>query len=498
MKDQKPIIKLDKITKIYGTFKALDSVSFDLYPGEIHCIVGENGAGKSTLIKSLSGAINPEGGDVYLFSEKPVKDMTPRKGIEKGISTIYQDAELVDTLTAADNIFLGDERVSRVPFVIDVPSQEKRVQKIVDEMNLKLPVNSLAASLSASQRQMLQIVKAIYKKAKVIVMDEPTSSLGLEETRSLMDLVKRLKEQGMGIIYISHYLEEVFKIADRITILRDGRNVGTYGINELSESEIIRQMVGRDASMFFSRRKVEIGEEKVRIEDYSKEGVVQAISFSVNSGEIFGIGGLVGSGRSEFAHLLFGSDKADSGRLLMDGRDLMIKSPKDAIKKGVCFITEDRKKLGMLPGRNIIENIVVVHNENYHGPILDHQEETKLANEIIDKLSIVVSSRDQLVEELSGGNQQKAVIGKWLIDTAELYIFDEPTKGVDIGAKEQIYELLVKLAEMGKAIILISSDMPELLSMSDRIGIMRNGELVEIFPNEGIEEEDLIKKFLGV
>lgn len=498
MEKLKPFLKLDKITKIYGSFKALDSVSFDLYPGEVHCIVGENGAGKSTLIKSLSGAVSPEEGQIYLFSDSPIKDLNPRKSIQKGISTIYQDAELVDSLTAADNVFLGDEEISRFPFVIDVASQKRRVREILDNMHLTIPVDALAEDLSTSESQMLQIIKAIYKKAKVIVMDEPTSSLGLEEKKSLMDLIFRLKNDGLGIIYISHYLEEIFKIADRITILRDGKKVGTYKLEEISEEEIIRKMVGRDASMFYSRRKVEIGEEKAVIKDYSKAGVVRDVSFSVKAGEVFGIGGLVGSGRSEFAHLLFGSDRPDRGNLFLNGKNLTIKSPKDAIKHGVCFVTEDRKKLGMLRGRNIIENITSVHNENFRGPIIDHKEETKLANEIIDKLSIVVSSKDQLVEELSGGNQQKVVIGKWLIDSADLYIFDEPTKGVDIGAKEKIYELLVDLAEAGKAIIIISSDMPELLSMSDRIGIMRNGEMVEIIPNEDVQEEQLIKKFLGV
>ena len=279
MEKLKPFLKLDKITKIYGSFKALDSVSFDLYPGEVHCIVGENGAGKSTLIKSLSGAVKPEEGKIFLFSDTPIKDLNPRKSIQKGISTIYQDAELVDSLTAADNVFLGDEELSRVPFVIDVASQKRRVQEILDNMHLTFPVDALAEELSASESQMLQIVKAIYKKAKVIVMDEPTSSLGLEETRSLMDLIDRLKKDGLGIIYISHYLEEIFKIADRITILRDGKKVGTYKLDEISEEEIIRKMVGRDASMFYSRRKVEIGKEKAVIKAYSKADIVRNISF---------------------------------------------------------------------------------------------------------------------------------------------------------------------------------------------------------------------------
>jgi ribose transport system ATP-binding protein len=261
---------------------------------------------------------------------------------------------------------------------------------------------------------------------------------------------------------------------------------------------IIRKMVGRDASMFFSRKPVEIGETRVKLKNFNKFGVVENVSLDVRKGEIFGIGGLVGSGRSELMTFVFGTEEPDSGKVIIDNKELKINSPKDAIKQGICFITEDRKKLGMLRGRNVIENIAVIHNENFKGPLLDLKEERSLSNKIVGELSIMVSSDEQKVEELSGGNQQKVIIGKWLIDEADLYIFDEPTKGVDVGAKEQIYNLLVELAEKGKCIIMISSDMPELLSMSDRIGVMRNGRMVEIFENEGITEEELIKKFIGV
>jgi ribose transport system ATP-binding protein len=496
--DSDKLVELKNITKIYGSFKALDKVSFDLKKGEVHCLVGENGAGKSTLIKVLSGAVSPEGGEIHYLKDEPIKSLTPREAIKLGISTIYQDAELVDSLTVVDNIFLGEEESSRAPFVVNVNSQTKKAKEIINMLNLNLPYDVLVEELSTSQKQMLQIVKALYKEAKILIMDEPTSSLGLDEKKALMKIVRDLRERGIGIIYISHYLEEIFDIGDRVTVLRDGKNRGTYNISEVDTNMIIRKMVGRDASMFFSRKPVEIGETRVKLKNFNKFGVVENVSFDVRKGEIFGIGGLVGSGRSELMTFVFGAEEPDSGKVIIDNKELKINSPKDAIKQGICFITEDRKKLGMLRGRNVIENIAVIHNENFKGPLLDLKEERSLSNKIVGELSIMVSSDEQKVEELSGGNQQKVIIGKWLIDEADLYIFDEPTKGVDVGAKEQIYNLLVELAEKGKCIIMISSDMPELLSMSDRIGVMRNGRMVEIFENEGITEEELIKKFIGV
>lgn len=498
MTESNILVKLKDITKIYGSFKALDKVSFDLKKGEVHCLVGENGAGKSTLIKVLSGAVSPEGGEILYLKDDPVRSLTPREAIELGISTIYQDAELVDSLTVVDNIFLGEEESSKAPFVVNVNSQTKKAKEIIELLNMDLPYDVLVEELTTSQKQMLQIVKALYKESEIMIMDEPTSSLGLDETKSLMKIIRDLRERGIGVIYISHYLEEIFDIGDRVTVLRDGKNRGTYNISEVDTNMIIRKMVGRDASMFFSRKPVEVGETRVEIKDFNKPGVVDNVSFDVRKGEIFGIGGLVGSGRSELMTFVFCAEKPDSGKVIIDGKKLKINSPEDAIKHGICFITEDRKKLGMLRGRNIIENIAVVHNENFKGPIIDLKEERSLSNEVVNELSIMVSSDEQKVEELSGGNQQKVIIGKWLIDDADLYIFDEPTKGVDVGAKEQIYNLLVELAENGKSIIMISSDMPELLSMSDRIGVMRNGRMVEILDNEGITEEDLIKKFIGV
>ena len=497
MEQSATIVSLKEITKIYGQHRALDRVSFDLFPGEVHCLVGENGAGKSTLIKVLSGAVTPEGGEIFL-SGKAVRSLNPRQAIEMGISTVYQDAELVDSLSVSDNVFLGDERTGKIPLMVNSKGQLDQVRQIVDTLHMNLPVGVLVEELSASQKQMLQIAKTLYRDAKVLIMDEPTSSLGMEETRVLMDLVRTLRSRGMGIIYISHYLEEIFEIGDRVTILKDGGYMGTYPVSQIPVETVIKKMVGRDASMFFSRQPVEMGQTQFEVRKLARGGMVEETSFSVRRGEVLGIGGLVGSGRSELVNLVFGAEKKDSGEIFLGGKRVHVRSPKDAIRAGIALVTEDRKKLAMLGGRDIVENTSLVHNENFKGPWIDAREEQVLTAKIVKELSVAVQDRLQKIEELSGGNQQKVIIGRWLLDDSLVYIFDEPTKGVDIGAKEQIYNLIVALAQKGKSIIMVSSDMPELLSMSDRIGVMRNGRLTTILDNDGISEEELIRYFIGV
>ncbi len=497
MEHNDELVLMKDITKVYGSQEVLKRVSFDLRRGEVHCLVGENGAGKSTLIKILSGAVTPEDGEIFINGQQ-ASDLTPRSAMSLGISTVYQDAELVDSLTVADNVFLGDERLFRFPPIVNSRLQVSEARRIIDTLQMKLPADVFVEELSAAQKQELQIVKALYRNADIIIMDEPTSSLGQEETRALMKIVRSLKERGMGVIYISHHLEEIFEIGDRVTILKDGQHMGTHSISEVDMDLVIRKMVGRKASSFFSRKPVEIGETQVEIDGLTQTNVIEDVSFSVRAGEIFGIGGLVGSGRSELVNLIFGAEKPDRGTVYINGRRVKPKSPRRAIRAGMGLVTEDRKRLGILVGRDIVENMAVVHNEVFKGPLIDGKEEDRLTNKMVNELSIVASSEDQTLEELSGGNQQKVIIGRWLLDDATLYIFDEPTKGVDIGAKEQIYDLLVELAERGKSIIMISSDMPELISMSDRIGIMREGHMVEIVEAKGIEEEELLRSFIGI
>ncbi|NSW76016.1 MAG: sugar ABC transporter ATP-binding protein [Candidatus Atribacteria bacterium] len=497
MGDEDIIVSLRDVTKIYGHHKALDGVSFDLRRGEVHCLVGENGAGKSTLIKILSGAIAPDRGEICIAGQC-FRFLTPRQAIELGVSTVYQDAELVDSLTVADNVFLGNEQSARLSFVVDKKVQLERAREIIATLRLPLEPATLVENLSASQRQMLQITKALYREARVIIMDEPTSSLGLEEKEALMRIIRTLRERGIGIIYISHYLEEIFEIGDRVTVLKDGSSMGTYRIQDVTLEEVVRKMVGRDASAFFHRRAVPLGEVQFEVRGLTRKGLVDDVSFSVREGEIFGIGGLVGSGRSELVNLIFGSIPLDGGEVRLRGKKCLIRSPREAIRHGIALIPEDRRKLAMLLGRNLVENASLVHNDLFRGMVVRHREEVALTRDIIQKLAVATQSETQLIEELSGGNQQKMVIGRWLPDTYSVYIFDEPTKGVDIGAKERIYELMVELAEKGKSIIMISSSMPELLSMSDRIGIMRAGRMVDIVESRSVTEEDLIRAFIGV
>jgi ribose transport system ATP-binding protein len=485
-------------TKIYGQHRALNNVSFELAEGEVHCLVGENGAGKSTLTKILSGAITPESGAI-LLSGTEYKGLTPRRAIELGVSTVYQEAELIESLSVADNIFLGDEKSAGFPLVVDTRAQNEKASELIRSLHLNLKEDAVVETLSSAQKQMLQILKALYRDARIIIMDEPTSSLGLEETNSLMGLIRDLKAKGIGIIYISHYLEEVFEIGDTITILKDGESMGTFPIGLVDLDTVIRKMVGRDASLFYTKETVEPGPVQVEVRHLGRRGAVEDVSFEVRAGEIFGLGGLVGSGRSELVNLIFGADRKESGEILIGGRRITVRSPYDAVRAGICLITEDRKKLAMFSPRSVAENIAIVHNERYEPPVLSLRAERRRVREMVKRLSIAVTDQDnQTIAELSGGNQQKAIIGRWLLSDATLYIFDEPTKGVDVGARAEIFRLMVELAKAGKSIIMVSSDMPELISMSDRIGVMRGGRLTHVLDRRGITEETLIKHFIGV
>lgn len=497
MTDKEPLLRVKEISKTYGSHRVLDKVSFDLRSGEVLCLVGENGAGKSTLIKILSGAVKPDSGTIGIQGGS-YSSLRPREAMRLGIATIYQDVELIDSLTVADNIFLGNETMRSFPVVVDTDSQNKKARQILDMLHIDIDEKALVEDLSAAQKQNLQIVKAFHQDARVLIMDEPTSSLGVEETRSLMALVKDLQKRGLGIIYISHYLEEVFEVGTTILILKDGQQVGTFPRGEVDVNFVIHHMVGRDASMFFVRERAPIGAVQVRVQGMSWKKAVKGVSFEVRAGEVFGIGGLVGSGRSELAACIFGMVKRDAGDIFIGGEKLSIHNPGDAIRQKICFITEDRKKYALFGGMDVQDNIVIVSTEYGGTPLLRRKKEAGLSSGMIDKLHIAVANAQEDVLSLSGGNQQKTVLGRWLLSDATLFILDEPTKGVDIGAKEEIYKLIVELARKGKSVIMISSDMPELLSMSDRIGIMREGRLVKTMDNAGITEDDLIHAFIGM
>ncbi len=493
MSDKKQILELTNITKSYSGVTVLRNIDFTLNMGEIHCIVGENGAGKSTFIKILSGAITYDYGEITIFGEK-YKYSNPQMPISLGISTIYQDSDLAETLSVADNIFLGSE-LSKAGF-IDKSEQIKITNKILDDLKITLDPEAIVENLSPAQKQILQIVKALKRNAKVIIMDEPTVSLGEEESKVLLQTVKKLASDGIGIIYISHYLEEVFELADRITVIKDGTVTGCFEAAKVTEQEIISAMVGREASLFYDRERVPIGSELLRIENVTSLPKVDDISFNVKKGEIFGIGGLVGSGRTELVRLIFGADKRQKGKLFIDGKEVSVKSPRDAIRKGICMLGEDRKAQAMFLDRSILENICIVRNEEK--VFLNLHEDRAASKELIKKLNLKTTGAEQEIQRLSGGNQQKSVLARWLLTDCSIYIFDEPTKGVDIGAREEIYKLMIEIAKQGKAVIMVSSDMPELLSMSDRIGILREGKLIKIVSPENMTESKLMEMYLGI
>lgn len=404
--------------------------------------------------------------------------------------------DLIDTLSVSDNIYLGDEIRARTGFV-DRKAQALHAKALLQELNIRIDVKALVQDLSPAQKQMLQLAKALHREAKIIIMDEPTSSLGHEETQALMELVRQVTAGGAaGVIYISHFLEEVFSIGDRLTVLKDGKRVAVHEKGDFAPSRIIMEMVGREASLFYKKETAEIGAPELEVQDFSRGTAVRGVSFAVRRGEIFGIGGLVGSGRTELANLLFGADKREKGRLLLRGKEITPRSPRGAIANGISMIMENRQEDGLFLLRPVRENIAVVQTERA-GAFIAAKREKLDVRRMMERFTIAATPAQE-VRELSGGNQQKTIMSRWLLSDASVFIFDEPTKGVDIGAKQQIYKFMTDLAQKGKLIIMISSDMPELLSMSDRIGIMRDGEMVKIVRAKDVTETDLLREFLGI
>ena len=489
------LLELKDISKSYSGVEVLHGINVDLHAGEILCFVGENGAGKSTLIKIISGAIYPDHGTRKYFGNAYEK-LNPRHVMDLGVATIYQEIDLVDNISVADNIFLGSEIRNKLGF-IDGKEQERQADALLDELKLShIRGDMLLANLSTAQKQCVQIVKALKNKAKILILDEPTASLGDQETRLLLELVKKLAASGMGIIYISHYIEELFEIGDRLLVLKDGNQVVIRKKNDTNPEQIIHDMIGRDAASFYSREYFPCGKRVLKVENYKNGKTVHGISFEMKSGEVFGLGGLVGAGRTELVRMIYGADEKKSGKLYIDGKEITPHNPKDAINKGIFMISEDRKGEGLLGIRSVKENIMVTHNEKKE--FINLSKERDRVEEAIRRFDIKVPGMDAPVTSLSGGNQQKTVIARCVEDPGDVYIFDEPTKGVDVGAKEEIYSHILNLAKQDKFILIISSDMPELLSMSDRIGVMREGNMVDIVKTDETNEDDLMRKYLGL
>ncbi|HOL92960.1 MAG TPA: sugar ABC transporter ATP-binding protein [bacterium] len=487
MPEPVPFLRMLGITKNYPGVQALKGVNLEIRAGEVHALVGENGAGKSTLMKILAGAETMDAGEIHIGGQQVVID-SPHKAQELQISIIYQEFNLVPQLGAAENIFLGREP-TRLGFV-DFRRERREARRILDSLGISFDLDVPVSQLSIAQQQMVEIAKALSIDAKIIAMDEPSATLTLHELKNLFALIRALKEKGISVIYISHRLEEIFEVCDRLTVLRDGEWIGTRDIQEISREGIIEMMVGRKITDEFPWAEFPIGEEVLRVEGLTR-GFVKEVSFSVRQGEIVALTGLVGAGRTEVARMIFGADPPEKGSIWLEGRPIELKSPRHAIDSGICLLTEDRKSQGLILGMRIRENITLPKLREFcRFLFINGAMERKAAGNAVKDLTIKAPSIETEVRNLSGGNQQKVVLAKWLLANSKLFIFDEPTRGIDVGAKREIYLLMNELLRRGAAILMISSELPEVLGMANRILVMSGGRLAgELHRNEATQEK---------
>ena len=488
--EDKTILQMKGIVKRYPGVVALNRVDFNLRAGEVHALVGENGAGKSTLVKVLSGATPMDAGEIYLSGQR-TEIVSPHHAQQLGINMIYQEFNLSPYLSVAENIFLGREPLrKRGPF-IDWSRMYSDARDILAKIDVSLDVRRPVNELSVAEQQMVEIGKALSFNAKILVMDEPSATLTEHELESLFNLIRSLREQGMGIIYISHRMEELFEIGDRVTVMRDGERIDTKDVREADKEQIIRMMVGRKLTEEFPKQQFERGGEILRVEHLNRIGVLKDISFSVYRGEIVGITGLVGAGRTELARAVFGADPLDSGEIFLDGRKVSIRSPQDAIRLGIGLLTEDRKNQGLVIGMKVRENVTLSGLDALVRRIfIDHQKERAETERYVRELQIKTPGIEQLVKNLSGGNQQKVVLAKWLFTKSKMLLFDEPTRGIDVGAKREIYRLLNELVSRGVGVLMISSELPEVVGMCDRILVMHEGRIAgQILHSEATQEK---------
>ncbi|MCX7720425.1 MAG: sugar ABC transporter ATP-binding protein [Dictyoglomus thermophilum] len=491
-----PILRAEGISKAFPGVQALDRVDFEAYAGEVMALVGENGAGKSTLVKILSGVYKRDSGRIY-FEGKRVEIQDPYHAQLMGISTIHQELMVTPNQTVAQNIFLGREIRRRgilgaLGFV-DKREMERRAKELLERVGADIPPDELVKNLSVAQRQLVEIAKALSFKAKVIIMDEPTSALGPEEVEKLFEVIKQLKEQGIAIVFISHRLEEVFRIADRITILRDGKLVGYMSREEATPDKVIYLMVNRPIGDMFRKEEVVRGEPILEVKNLSSD-VVKNVSFTLYKGEILGIAGLVGSGRTELVRLIFGADPKKSGEILIEGKRVEINSPEDAVKLGIGLVPEDRQNQGLILKMSVRENIgiTIIKKILKFLNFVDKIKLTRISEDFVRRLNIKTPSVFEKVLYLSGGNQQKVVLSKWLASEPKILILDEPTRGIDVGAKAEIHAIMSQLAKSGISIIMISSEMPEVLAMSDRILVMSEGKIVAEVPRREATQEKIM------
>ena len=484
------------IDKYFGINRVLTEAQFSLSDREIHALVGENGAGKSTLMNILTGVHQRDSGEI-LVNGDPVTFHHPKEAEKAGISFIHQELNVMPHLTVEQNLFMGKEIKNKLG-MLDKSEMEKRTNDVMNKLGADISPNTPMNMLSIGQQQMVEIAKALMEDAKVIIMDEPTAALTPSETETLFTVVRSLRNNGVSIIYISHRMEEIFDLSDRITVLRDGIYVGTKETENTEVSEIVRMMIGRDIGDHYPSRSPDIGRPMLELSGFTRKGEFDNVSFTVHAGEILGVAGLMGAGRTEIAKAIFGSSTVDSGKMYIDSQEVFINNPKEAIHNGIGYITEDRKNEGLLLNEDIVKNVALTNLKTIaeHG-IISRDTEMDLATRAMDEFSIRASSVYQTTGSLSGGNQQKVVLAKWIFTDPRILILDEPTRGVDIGAKKEIYTIVNDLADRGVAIIFISSDLPEVLGVSDRIMAVYQGQIAGTIERENATEEKIMTLATG-
>lgn len=491
---QKPIVELNGINKSFPGVKALSDVSVDFYPGEVHVLLGENGAGKSTLIKIISGVYRTDTGSVKVNGEQ-VRFSSTREARAHGISVIHQELSVIPDLTVAENIFLGREPKTGVN-LINKKRMNTEAQEILRSIGVKIRAKALIRDLNNADKQMVEIARAVSQDSSMVIMDEPTSSLSEKEVGALFDVIEKLKKNNVAVVYISHRLKEVMALGDRITILRDGCLVKTAPLSELSEDDMITLMVGRQMKQFYYRADTKSvgGETVLKVENLTSKGKFENISFELHQGEILGVAGLIGAGRTEVMRAVFGADRYDSGKCYLMGRKVRYRSPRQAIGAGLGLIPEDRRGEGLLLEKSVRQNtsLACLSENSKHG-VIDEKWEKKIAKEYINLLQTKTPGPEALVKNLSGGNQQKVVIAKWLAAKSKILIMDEPTRGIDVNAKAEIYHLMKEFVENGGSIIMVSSELPEILGVSNRIMVMCEGHVSGFLDNKDLAEKDIMK-----
>ncbi|MEP2533342.1 sugar ABC transporter ATP-binding protein [Shimia sp.] len=492
-----PILSLDNITKTFPGVKALDGVELHLYPGEVTALVGENGAGKSTVVKTLTGIYQPDGGQI-LLDGRPVHFPTPQDAADAGVTAIHQETVLFDELTVAENVFIGHAPKTHLG-LIDTKAMHTKTTEILTSIGAKIDAGEKLKDLGIASRHLVAIARALSVEARVVIMDEPTAALSQTEIEELYDLVATLKAQGKAILFISHKFDEIFRIADRYTVFRDGQFIGVGKMTDIQEADLVQMMVGRAVDQLFPKRHADIGDEVLKVVGYSHPTEFEDINFSLHKGEILGFYGLVGAGRSEFMQSLIGITRPSKGAVRVDGKVRIIRSPADAIKSGIVYVPEDRGRQGTILDMPIFQNVTLPSlTRTSRQGFIQLAEEFALAREYTERLDLRAASLDTNVGALSGGNQQKVVIAKWLATQPKVIILDEPTKGIDIGSKAAVHDFMSELAAQGLSVIMVSSEIPEILGMSDRVIVMREGRMAAELERDDLSPETLVRHAVGI